>query len=427
MIAKDYPQLFETCYMQTLPNGLTIRAIHKPEFKRIYAFLAVNYGSVDMEFSFEGQIHKTPAGVAHYLEHKMFDLPEGNAMQMFTALGGNPNAFTSYSMTAYYVRADRRYEENLRLLLRMVLTPCFTPESVDKERGIIAQEIKMYEDAPDTQLYETLYAEAYVHHPLRVPIAGSVESIGQITAETLELCHRAFYQPANMVLCVEGDLDPAVVEAIAREMTPTFRAPMAEKLPPLPEPALVPVHDCLRYMDVSMPTFPLAFLLPDTSPGDDRREIAADLAAELLCGEASPLYRRLYEHGLIDSGFSGGYECTRGKAMLVFSGDSRDPDAVCAHILNEASRLRSEGFDPSDLRRLKRSALGRRLRDLDSFSATCYRICADYFDQVDYLNFPAAFDAVTEELTADCLTWVTPVRAVRVVIAPKQEAISCSS
>ena len=143
MIAKDYPQLFETCYTQTLPNGLTIRAIHKPEFKRIYVFLAVNYGSVDMEFSFEGQIHKTPAGVAHYLEHKMFDLPEGNAMQMFTALGGNPNAFTSYSMTAYYVRADRRYEENLRLLLRMVLTPCFTPESVDKERGIIAQEIKM--------------------------------------------------------------------------------------------------------------------------------------------------------------------------------------------------------------------------------------------------------------------------------------------
>ena len=218
-----------------------------------------------------------------------------------------------------------------------------------------------------------------------------------------------------------------VVEAIAREMTPTFRAPMAEKLPPLPEPAIVPAHDCLRYMDVSMPTFTLAFLLPDTSPGDDRREIAADLAAELLCGEASPLYRRLYEQGLIDSGFSGGYECTRGKAMLVFSGDSRDPDAVCAHILNEASRLRSEGFDPSDLRRLKRSARGRRLRDLDSFSATCYRICADYFDQVDYLNFPAAFDAVTEELTADCLTWVTPVRAVRVVIAPKQEAISCSS
>lgn len=414
----EFPRLQECYYEEVLENGLTVRVLPKPKFDKMYAVLAVNYGALDLEYTYQGRELQSPAGVAHYLEHKMFDLPDGNAMQGFTRCGGNPNAFTGYDMTAYLVQATDELEENLRLLLQMVTTPYFTDESVEKERGIIAEEIKMYADNAEAQVYERLFAVMFPEHPARIPIAGSVESIRKITAKTLQDCYDAFYKPSNMILCVAGKLPPERVVALARAYTPhpaepcAMKKTTAQKNPPL-------TRLTQREMDVSLPIFSVSVRLPDLVRGDVKTEIACDLAAELTAGEASHCYQRLYEAGLIDAGFYAGFESLRELAMFAFGGDSEAPEAVRDAVLEEAQRILREGVDETELARLKRSLLGRRLRELDSFGGTCNRICGYFFDGVDYLRFREAFDAVTEKDVLQILTHVTAENACMSVILPR--------
>ena len=230
MIRKDFPKLGEHYFEERLPNGLLVRVMEKPGFAKRYAFVAADYGSIDAEFFLNGKKYVTPQGVAHYLEHKMFDLPEGNAMQEFAKYAGANNAFTSYTMTAYYVECTEHLEENFEILLRMVTTGYFTEESVQKERGIIAQEIKMYEDSADSAVMENLFRVMYQNHPVRNNIAGTVESIEDITADTLKLCHDAFYDPSNLIVCVIGDVDAA---SIIEQARPKCVIPMHYKVPGL--------------------------------------------------------------------------------------------------------------------------------------------------------------------------------------------------
>ena len=392
----EYNRLGEIQYRGQLDNGLRICVIPKPGFARKYAFFAVNYGSIDTAFTLEGRDLRTPDGVAHYLEHKTFDMERGNALQMFAERGASPNAFTSYTMTAYYFDCTEGFEDNLRLLLEFVSKPYYTEESVEKERGIIEQEIRIYEDSAESRVYENLFASLYASHPVRVPIAGSVESIQDITAQTLNECHRAFYTLPNMMLCVVGDIDPETVRVIAAELpagAPTASARdygPAEK--PSPDRARIETS-----MEIAMPTFAVGFKTRPAAHGPEamRREFVGELAAEVLMGEASELYQKLYEQGLIDSGFNSGYESLPGAAMLTAGGDSRDPDAVCAAIVGEADRIVREGVDEALFYRLKKSGLGRRLRDLDSFESICYRQCAYAFEGCDYYSFPEVFEEIT--------------------------------
>lgn len=417
----EYPRIRE-CYTETvLPNGLRIRVIHKPEFDKLYAMLAVNYGSVDMDYLDGDQVVHTPAGVAHYLEHKMFDIPDGNAMQRFSALGGSPNAFTGYGMTAYYVQTTQAPAENLRMLLEMVLTPWFTEDSVEKERGIIAQEIKMYADNPDSRLFERLFETALPGHPLAVSIAGSVESISEITADTLYQCYEAFYRPENMILCVEGNLSSEQTFRIAEEVTAKQKKKEIRKLSLQAQALPQKIGEHRVQMDVSMPMFAACFPIPDVKSGDDRTEIIADLAMEILTGESSALYQRMYEQGLIDSGFSAGFEGVRNKAMLSVSGDSDDPAAVLREVCKEAARVRRAGVDPLDLERLKKAMFGRRIRELDSFSGTCSRLCESFFEGTDCFRFPETISSVTETDIMDLLQYVSEDRMTLVVIAPKED------
>ncbi len=392
MICKPYPNLGETVYEASLPNGLLCRVVVKKGFAKTHAFYAVNYGSIDQNFALDGKQYQTPMGVAHYLEHKMFDMPDGNAMQMFAKFGGTPNAFTSYDMTAYYVECTDHLKENLRILLEFVSTPYFTAESVEKERGIIAQEIRMYEDNAESCVSEDLYANLFAHHPIRYSIAGTVESIGQITEQTLYDCYNAFYTPANMMLCVVGDVEPQMIFELAAEIVPMGHAvPVRDHGDP---ETMTPFRKrSQRTMEVSMPTFALGFKTEPAALGPDsmRQEIIGDLAVELLVGESASLYTKLYEKNLIDSGFSVGYEGLKGASMLTAFGDSNAPEAVLAEILTEAERIGREGMDETLFHRLKRSAIGRRVRNLDSFSSICYRVCAYHFEGSDYFDFMDRF------------------------------------
>ena len=202
----DYAAIGETLYTRTLPNGLPVFVLRKKGLRKSFAAFAARYGGADRRFRLDGRMHDTPAGIAHYLEHKMFDMPDGSAMARLDANGASPNAFTSDAMTLYHFECTSRFDENLRELLRFVSTPYFTDESVAKEQGIIAQEIRMYEDSPDFRLYINLMRSLFEHSALRDGVAGTVESIAEITPELLYNCYRAFYRPSNMALAVVGAL-----------------------------------------------------------------------------------------------------------------------------------------------------------------------------------------------------------------------------
>lgn len=406
MIVKPYPHLGENVYEEKLSNGLLTRVVTKPGFSKTYAFLAVDYGSMDSSFRLGEKSICSPQGVAHYLEHKMFDMPDCNVMQLFSQYGGNPNAFTSYDITAYYVECSDHFEDNLDLLLRYVTTPYFTAESVEKERGIIAQEIRMYEDSADACVFENLFSAMYANHPIRNNIAGTVESIAQITDQTLYDCYQAFYRADNMMLCVVGDVNPETVFDMAERLVPAPGEQFATERDYGAAESMVPSQKRIeRSMEVSMPMFALGFKTEPAAYGVQSMEqsIIGDLASEILMGESSALYTRLYEDGLIDSGFSCGYEGLKGAGMLSASGDSRDPEAVYRAIIEEAVRIGKEGVDKQLFQRLKRSALGRRIRDLDGFESICYRTCAYHFEGVDYFSFPEVFRSVSAEQVAEFL------------------------
>lgn len=400
MTRIEYPELDETLYQRTLANGLTVCVVPRKGFTKRLAYFVTDYGSVHTQYSLDGKDYQSPAGVAHYLEHKMFDLPGNRDVSAeFAALGASTNAFTSYDMTAYYFSCTENFDACLRLLLEFVSTPYFTEESVEKERGIIDQEIGMNEDAPDSVVFENLVRAMYARHPIRVPILGTRETIRQITPEVLYSCHRAFYAPGNMLLCVVGDVDPEAVARIAEQQLGREALPVGKKQKDWAEPMTCPRPEITAKMEVAMPMFNLAFKCEPLGTGDGaiREEMVADLAAEALFGESSELYLKLYEEGLIDSSFGGGFETIDGCAMLLCSGDSDDARAVREAILSQAEKLTREGLPEGDYLRMKRSALGRRIRGLDSFDATCFRICAYHFSDFDYFRFPEIYRQITAE------------------------------
>ena len=424
MHKQYYPALDETLYSTVLPNGLTVMVVPKPGFTKKQAYFATDFGSVHTHFTLEGKEYTVPAGVAHYLEHKLFELPDRDVTADFAAMGAVVNAFTSYDITAYFFSCTERFDDCLRLLLEFVSTPWFPEESVERERGIIDQEIGMNADDFGTQVFEQLMELMYETHPIRVPILGDHDSIRQISPQVLDTCHRAFYNPGNMMLCVVGDVDPESVAQMALQVLGEEKRPMGEKLP-LPEVDMTcPQALGRRSMEVVMPNFCLGFKCEPLGKGREAivQEFVADMACEVLFGEASPLYLRMYESGIIDSSFGGGFETSDGCALINCGGDSYEPEAVRDAILEEAERIVREGVDEVVLRRMKRSAMGRRIRNLDSFDSTCFRLCAYGMTDFDYFRFPEIYDAVTAaEVQAFLARTIRPERCSLSIIDPIKE------
>lgn len=424
MKEERYDALGERLCTEVLPNGLTVLVAPRPGFTRKLAYFVTDYGSIHREFTLNGEQITAPAGVAHYLEHKMFELPGRDVSAEFAALGAMTNAFTSYDMTAYYFGCTTNFEACLRLLLEFVSTPYFTRESVQRERGIIGQEIGMNADTPDTRVFENLMNAMYALHPIREPILGTEDSIARITDQVLSLCHNAFYRPGNMVLCVVGDVAPETVRDIAAEVLPRSVAGEVTRPRRWREEMTVVTPYVEETMEVAMPMFQLGFKCEPIGRGEDaiRQEIIGDLAAEALFGESSELYLRLYEQGLIDGSFGGGFETVDGMAMLTCAGDSDDPEAVRDAILAQAAVLAERGVPEGDFQRMKRSAMGRRVRDLDSFDSTCFRLCAYHFSGFAYFRFPGVYAAARREDIQEFLRRVvTQARCSLSVIHPPKE------
>ena len=420
-----YERIGESVYREVLPNGLQVCVVPKPEHAKKYAFFAARYGGMDTRFCLDGKWLDTPAGIAHYLEHKMFDTKEGNALQELAKNGAEPNAFTSNAMTGYYFDSTEHFEENLEILLSFVSIPYFTEESVAKEQGIIGQEIRMIEDNPDWQLYTRMMQALYQKSTARTSIAGTVESISHITAETLYDCHKAFYTPSNMVLTVAGDVEPEEVVRIAREILPKEPGGHIERDYGGEEDGAAARPEKELRMEVSTPIFQLGFKAEPAPAGEEhlRRQLMGELACEALLGNSSPLYARLYSEGLINKNFGYGFELYPGCALMAAGGESRDPRAVRDAVLAEGARIAREGVDEGLFRRLKKGVYGAKVRGLNSFENVCIELAQAHFAGVEYLTFPEVFDGISKADVEDCIRgWVTPERCGLAVVRPGEEA-----
>ena len=422
MEKRVYPRIDECVYWDVLPNGLTVAVVPRQGFSKKMAYFVTGAGALHRQYTTEDGIHCAPMGVAHFLEHKLFDLPGRDVSGEFAGYGASVNAFTSYDMTAYYFSCTENFEPCLRLLLEFVSTPYFTDESVEKEQGIIGQEIDMNEDAPESRIFESLMEAMYEIHPVREPILGTRETLAEITPQVLYHYHRACYRPQNMILCVVGDVDPNQVQAIATEMTADMPCPAVSVVERWQEPPICPNPQVQMRMEVARPMFQLGFKCPPLEKGEQGiyQEFVGDLAAEVLFGESSELYLWLYEEGLIDPSFGGGLDTVPGMALLTATGDSDDPIAVRDAILAWGKTVAQQGI--SDFQRIKRSTLGGRIRSLDSFDSVCFRICAYHFSGFDYFRFAEIYDSVKAEDVQEFIRQVvTPERCSLAVIEPKEE------
>ena len=405
MEKKLYERIGEEVFHTTLPNGLPVYIVPKKDFLRKYALFATRYGGMDMRFEKDGQWLDTPAGIAHYLEHKMFDTEDGNALQELAKNGAEPNAFTSNAITCYYFDATDKFYESLEILLSFVSIPCFTDESVQKEQGIIGQEIGMIEDNPEWQVYKQLMQALYHTSPARTPVAGSVESISHITAQTLYDCHKAFYTPANMCLVVVGDVKPERIIAAANQILPAKSGPLIRRDYGAEEELTAAEHFVTAAMEVSMPTFLVGFKCPPQHGGEEQHRFTAigELACDVLMGESSPLYARLYAEGLINGSFGAAFDLLPGASYVYAGGDSKDPQAVAEAILAEARRLVSEGVDGDYYRRVVNANFGAALKALNSFESIAVSMAEGCFQGYDPYRFPEVYDSITVEDVLDFL------------------------
>lgn len=423
MIRRRYETIGETVLEETLPNGLRIFIFPKEDFEKNFAFFATDYGGMDTRFFSDKCFLDTPLGVAHFLEHKMFDTKDGNALQILSANGASPNAFTGAAITGYYFEGSKGFEANLETLLSFVCEPYFTKESVEKEQGIIGQEIQMIEDDPNWQVYTRLMQALYHTHPVRNSVAGSQESIAKITEATLYLCHEAFYHPANMVLCVAADQNPKRICDIATRILPkTGRQKLARELGRAELPTVTSAETSCA-MEVARPIFQLGVKLAPAEAGDASlaQKLLADLLCEALVGSSSPLYTRLYEEGLINQSFFAGYDAYPGCAFLLFGGESRDPKAVREAIFQESLRLQREGIDASLFARLKKAAYGARMRACNSFEHLCVEQARAYFAQEEIWSFPEHYARIQKEDIERLLPlWLLPEHTALSCITPKE-------
>lgn len=384
-----YDNIGETLICETLPNGLKINIIPKPDYAKSYAMFAANYGGADRRFELSGQWIDTPAGVAHFLEHKMFDMPEGNALSALSANGASPNAFTSSGMTAYHFECSSGFEENLRLLLKFVSTAYFSAESVAKEQGIIGQEIRMVEDDPGFVVYNNLVRCLYAHNPVRDSVAGTVDSIAEITEQTLYHCHKVFYNPSNMALSVVGNVDPAFVIKTARELLPEVGGEIPKRDYGEAESEFPHQREQRVQMEVSAPQFLFGSSIVPAEKGSPRLRqiIVGELALRILTGRSSPFYTRLYAEGILNSSFEYELDYTAGTAMLLAGGESRRVDEVMSALNGEVKDLLSSGIDPVRFENAKRALYGSELRGLGSFSGVAASLIDGAFSEYCPLDF----------------------------------------
>lgn len=427
MTELKFPQYDETVYRIDHPSGLPIFVWPKKGFRTTYAVISTRYGSIDTAFTDRhGNTVTVPAGIAHYLEHKLFENEDCDAMERFARIGASCNAYTSFNNTAYLFTCTDRAAEALEILLDFVQDPYFTEETVQKERGIIEQEIRMGEDSPSRRVLFEMLRALYHEHPIKVDIAGTVESIADITPDLLYTCYNTFYNLHNMVLSVCGDITPEqVLEVADRVLKPCEDG--CPGLPLIDEPpaAVTPRVECV--MPVAAPLFSLGY--KDWFSPERRGQyrtptamVASSILLDMLFGRGSPLYVRLMEQGLINDGFGAGCYDGPGYAVWIFSGESRDPDAVAAAIAAELDAAREQGLDPESFACARNALYGRMLFSLSDVEACAETLAEDLFAaRAPLAMFEAAATVTLEDVQALLRDSLTPESCALSIVKGKDD------
>jgi len=397
-----YDKIGETLYIYEHKSGLKAFLIPKKGYSKKYATFATHYGSINNEFIVPGEdnVTRVPDGIAHFLEHKLFEQKDGSVMDKFSKLGSNPNAYTGFSQTVYLFSCTDKFSENFQLLLDFVQNPYITEESVEKEKGIIGQEIRMYEDDPNWRSFFNLLGAFYKNHPVKIDIAGTIESISKINREILYKCYNTFYHPSNMVICVVGDLEPeSVFEQIEKNIK--YAEPREEIKRIFPEEIQSLNKDYVEQsLAVSTPLFQMGFK-DDTKglsgPESLKREVAVKILLEMIMGKSSALYNELYSQGLINNTFEFDYTIEENYAFSMFGGESPDPFRVKEIISGKIEEFHKKGLDREDYERIRKAVKGRFLRRFNSVENISHLFISVYFRGVNIFDYLDVYDKMNFE------------------------------
>ncbi len=347
------------------PTGLDIFIWKMEDYSTTHALFGTKYGSINTKFKTkdEPDFITVPNGIAHYLEHKLFENEDCDVFKLYAKTGASANAYTSFDKTCYLFSCTDNVYESLEILLDFVQNPYFTEETVQKEQGIIGQEIRMYDDNAGWRVFFNMLGGMYHNHPVKIDIAGTVESIAEINADLLYKCYYTFYNLNNMVLSIAGNVDEDKVIEMCDKLLKNNENP--ELITAFEdEPETVCVHEVVQQLEISMPIFHVGFKAkPEKGLDAVRAEIETNFVLSLLADESSDFYKKLYDDGLINSSFSSEVFMGDGYFCSIFAGESRNPRLVRDKIIEEINRCKKEGFDEERFNIIKKSYYGALIRD----------------------------------------------------------------
>lgn len=414
----------EKCYMEKLENGLQVIIIPKKNVQKKYVIWTTHFGSIDNEFvDYETQkTVKIPDGVAHFLEHKMFEQKSGvDSLYTLMALGIDANAYTTNDHTSYLFECTDHFYEGLDELMDYVQNPYFTDQNVEKEKGIIGQEIQMYDDDPGWQLYVGTMDCLYENNPVKIDIAGTKETIAKITPEILFTCYNNFYHPSNMVLAVVGDFEPEkILEEIKKRLKKGEDRSQIQRIYPQEKEAINKKYS-EKNMEVSLPIFMIG--VKDKLPEKDvvKRHIAIQIILNMLIGNSSKLYNKLYSEGLLMSEPDFDYEFSNIYAHVLLSGQSKDPQKVYKEILQEIEKMKNTEIDKKQFERIKKKIYGNYVTEYNGVADIGRMFVADYIKGVNSFDYLDEFNKVDENYVKAILKEVfNEEKTVLSIVNPKK-------
>jgi predicted Zn-dependent peptidase len=387
----SFDQLQENLFYEKMSNGLDVYILPKKGFNKTYATFTTKYGSIDNHFVplNEEEFVKVPDGIAHFLEHKLFEKEDGDVFQQFSRQGASANAFTSFTRTAYLFSSTTNVERNLETLIDFVQDPYFTEKTVEKEKGIIGQEITMYDDNPDWRLYFGVIQNMYKNHPVKIDIAGTIESITPITKDMLYQCYNTFYHPSNMLLFVVGSVDP---DQIMNQIRSNQEKKDYEKMPEIKrrfddEPETVAEKKQVLKMNVQSPKCLVGLKAPEPhQQGKEmlRQELSMNVFLDMLFGKSSTYYSELYNDGLIDETFHYDYTQENGFGFLTVGGDTEKPDILAEKVQSLLLKAKEQSlFTEEGLERTKKKKIGAFLRAINSPEFIANQFTRYAFNEMD--------------------------------------------
>lgn len=395
----------EKAYIEKLENGMTVIIIPKNTTKKKYVIWGVNFGSIDNHFKVDGEEIYIPDGVAHFLEHKMFEQENGkNSLDTLMALGIDANAYTTSDHTAYLFECTDHFYEGLDELMNYVQNPYFTNENVEKEKGIIAQEIRMYDDDPGWQLYMGILDCLYKNNPIKVDIAGTVESISKITPEVLYKCYNTFYALDNMTLVICGDFEPEkLLEEVKKRLTKNKTYEKIERIYPEKEKNINKKY-VEKNMNVSMPIFAIG--IKDVSKMDSeivKKHIAIEILLNVIIGKSSDLYKKMYNQGLLLEEPSIDYEFSEEYAHIVISGQSNDSEEVYKMFKEEIENYKKNGLNINHFERIKKKIYGEYVVEYNNISEIARKFLTDSMKKISSFDYVEQYKVITKEYVEQVL------------------------